>query len=206
MTGTLQSERREEIEALLARTGAATDRRLDLNGSSILRDQLRYALRGSTLSVSGFRSIGIEANQLRIVAQLRELLDRGNISLAEANAYFGGIYGYDGLFAALPSQRAIDAANSTEVELVEQGETQADVAEVVSSEAQAAAVQGTGGVQPVTIELAQLPDQYRIDSLTGVIRDAFDQVEQHIASIRAGRVAAVLEAQSAHHGPGYNPA
>jgi hypothetical protein len=184
MSGVLQSERREEIEALLARTdGPSID-------SLRFKDQIRAALRGSRFAGYKTRDIPIGRDGIRLTAQLRALLDSGAITLQEANAYFGGQFSFDGLFASLPTTRSQQAANATEVELVEQGQTQADVARIVSSEAQGTQEsQGTGGVQPVTIELAQFPDQYRIDSVSAVIRDGFDQVEQHLASIRAGRVA-----------------
>jgi len=199
MTGILQSERREEILALLARTEFPVGFRHAPNPRSrgYYNSTISLALNGSTLSRQvafqisrGRAGEGTPTDLFRLVGQLRDLLGRGSLSLEEANAYFNGIYNYEGLFTSLPSSRARQAANQTEVDLVEEGQTQADVARVVSEESQAAqAVQGSGGLQAATIEIGQLPDQYRLDAVTGVMREAFDQVEQQIAAIRAGRVA-----------------
>lgn len=183
--GVLQDFRREEIESLLA--GARGAELLDNFGS--LKGVLNAALSGTTLSRNAARGLGgIEV--FKLAAKLRDLVQRGSITLEEANGYFGGSFGYATLFSALPTTRAQQEAGKTEVELVEEGRTQADAATVIASEqAEAQAAEGSGGAQPVVLELGAMPAVYRPEAVAAAVRSALDEVELRLSELRAGKIA-----------------
>lgn len=184
--GVLQDFRREEIEALLADARGAE--RLSADAQFQAKSVLNAAISGTTLSREAAYSLG-GVEVFKLAAKLRDLVQRGSVTLDEANAYFGGSYGYATLFSSLPTTRAQQEAAKTEVQLLEEGRTQSDVAVVVAAEqASAQAAEGSGGAQPVTIELDAMPQIYRPDAVASAVRGALDQVELRLSELRAGKI------------------
>lgn len=185
--GVLQDFRREEILALLG--GISDPRFLVAGKGGYAKSVLNAAISGTTLSRDAAYGLG-GIDVFKLAAKLRDLVQRGSVSLEEANAYFGGEFGYATLFSSTPTTRAQAEAQKTEVQLVEEGRTQADVATVIAQEQrEAQASEGSGGSQPVQLELGQLPATYRPEAIQGTLRDVLDEIELRIGEIRAGRIA-----------------
>lgn len=187
MTGVLQEFRIREIEALLEgieSPGLYTT----ISGERYLnKNALNQALSGTTLSRPAALALGVRS--VALAAQLRELLNRDSLSLAEANAYFGGIFGYSQLFAALPTTRSQEEAQKTQVEVQAEGRTAADVASSIQEEF--AAIQGgaaSGGAQAVSLNVDEMPVAYQPDGVGRVVRNLADEVELRLAEIKAGKI------------------